>query len=135
MTQTGLMTSPIVGFGGSAFRSLLESRQDPAWVANRREQAFGTFAAKSMPAMNHEEWRRTDIRTLNLDVFVPAGLEGASAATVAPESFAPHLLRGQFAGLILQVDGRHASAEFADKLAKKGVIYCSMDEAVREHRE
>jgi len=93
------------------------------------------FASKPMPSMNHEEWRRTDIRTLKLDAFVPAGLDGASVSRAAPESFAAHLSRGQFAGSMLQVDGQHASVELADELAKKGVIFCSMDDAVRDHRE
>jgi Fe-S cluster assembly protein SufD len=91
------------------------------------------YGAKPMPSTNHEEWRRTDIRTLKLDAFVPAGLDGASVSPTAPESFAPHLSRGQFAGSMLQVDGQHRAVKLADELARKGVIFCSMDDAVREH--
>jgi Fe-S cluster assembly protein SufD len=123
------------GFVGNTLQALLDSRCDPEWVTTRRRRAWDTFHAKPMPAMNHEEWRRTDIRTLKLDAFVPAGLLESRDSVAAPESFAAHLSRGQFAGSMLQVDGQHASAELAHELARKGVIFCSMDDAVRQHGE
>jgi Fe-S cluster assembly protein SufD len=124
------------GFAEKTLHTLLDSRRDPEWVATRRRQAWEIFDAKPMPALNHEEWRRTDIRALKLGSFAPAGLDSAGDHGPAePESFAAHLSNGQFAGSMLQVDGRHASVELADEHAKRGVIFCSMDDAVREHRE
>jgi len=124
------------GFTEQTFGSLLTGNHDPEWVIRRRREAWKSFVAQPMPALNDEEWRRTDIRALKLDAFVPAGLDSsAEGVGVVAESFAPHLSKGQFAGSMLQVDGQHASVELSDELARKGVIFCSMDEAVREHRE
>src|SRR5262245_18147151 len=127
MSQATVSTGLTAGFTEQTLRALIDARQEPDWIVRRRRQAWTAFAETPMPSMNHEEWRRTNIRTLKLDVFMPAGFDGASASPAAPESFAPHLSRGQFAGSMLQVDGQHASVELAQEFAKKGVIFCSMD--------
>jgi Fe-S cluster assembly protein SufD len=87
-----------------------------------------------MPAMNDEEWRRTDIRALKLDAFTPFDHGEPAGADEKRATIAPHLSANQFAGSIFQVDGRHASVELSTDLARKGVVFCSMDDAVRRHR-
>ena len=136
MTQGHVAVSSMPGFTEESFRVSQQDRHEPNWAVAKRRRAFEAFVSKPMPALNHEEWRRTDIRALKLDSFTLAGLDsGGEGHGAAPEAFAPHLAKGQFAGSMFQVDGQHVSVELADELAKKGVIYCSMDEAVREHRE
>jgi Fe-S cluster assembly protein SufD len=135
MSQAAVLTTLTTGFAEQNFRALLEKRSEVDWVRALRRQALEVFASKPMPALNHEEWRRTDIRALKLDAFVPAGLDESSESVAASESFTAHLSRGQFAGSMLQVDGRHVSVELAGELARKGIIFCSMDDAVRRYRE
>jgi Fe-S cluster assembly protein SufD len=115
-------------------RALLERRDDPDWLVARRRQAWELFRSKPMPSLADEEWRRTDIRHLNLDSFVPAGLDEPSELAATAADFAAHLARGDFAGSMLQVDGRSASLDVGSELAARGVLFCSMDQAVREHR-
>src|SRR5262245_39641153 len=135
MSEQQLSVSLTAGFAEENFQSFQELRQEPAWVAAKRLRAFQASNAKRMPAMNDEEWRRTDIRSLKLDSFMPAGLTEPICQVEQRGSFLPHLSRGQFAGSIFQVDGQHASAELVNDLSSKGVIFCSMDDAVRQHRE
>src|SRR5262245_28863418 len=134
MAQATFTPSRTTGFSEQTFRALIDKRSELAWISDLRRRSWDVYAAKPMPALNHEEWRRTDIRSLKLDSFDPADLADSNTVP-APESFAPHLSRGQFAGSILQVDGQHASGALATDLARKGVIFCSMDDAVRQHRE
>jgi Fe-S cluster assembly protein SufD len=123
------------GFGERNFQTLLSKRDEPEWTRRLRQKSWETFVSKPMPGMNHEEWRRTDIRALKLDSFLPPGLDDVQVAPAAPENFAAHLALGHFAGSMFQVDGQHASAELDKDLSERGVIFCSMDDAVRQHRE
>ncbi len=126
-------TTTSAGFTEENLVRLLERRDDPDWVVTRRRDAWELFRTKPMPTLQDEEWRRTDIRSLKLDAYTPAGLEDAPD-TASASAFAPHLARGQFGGSVLQVDGQFAAAELSAELARKGVLFCSMDEAVRRHR-
>lgn len=128
-------TSVATGFSETTLRTLIAAGNNPDWIARRREQAWQSFAQKSMPAANDEEWRRTDIRALKLDSFRVAGLDDGGEAAATASDFAPHLSQAQFAGSLLQVDGRPRSAELSATLRERGVLFCSMREAVREHRE
>jgi Fe-S cluster assembly protein SufD len=57
------------GFTEAAFEAFLKSRDEPAWLTERRKEAFAIFQATAWPTARDEEWRRTDIRALKLDAF------------------------------------------------------------------
>src|SRR5215813_11259993 len=44
---------------------------EPDWLRARRRDAFATYERVPLPSRSDEEWRRTDIRGLNLDAFEP----------------------------------------------------------------
>ena len=76
---TALHVVPIKGFTES-LRSFLRDRDEPAWLTERRREAFARFQAFAWPSARDEEWRRTDIRGLRLDAFGPPASEEPSAA-------------------------------------------------------
>jgi Fe-S cluster assembly protein SufD len=71
------------GFGAESFQRFLKDREEPAWLTQRRREAFEKFQALPWPSARDEEWRRTDIRGLRLDSFQPPAAETPSVAARA----------------------------------------------------
>src|ERR1700719_3542764 len=79
-----LRSPKTVGFTKEAFEAFLRERDEPAWLIERRREAFARFQAFAWPSARDEEWRRTDIRGLRLDAFAPpAALEPSAKARTA----------------------------------------------------
>jgi Fe-S cluster assembly protein SufD len=112
-----------------------EAAGEPAWLRDRRLAAWEEFVR--LPAVGPdqgEEWRRTDLRPLELDVLRP--LEVPSQKPKVPAGL-PALVGDPAAasGLRLVVDGAAVQSRLHPDLAKDGVIFSSLDEAVRLHPE
>ncbi len=72
MSSASGTTAPTTGgFTEDAFHRFLKGRDEPAWLVERRREAFARFQAFPWPSARDEEWRRTDIRALKLDAFAP----------------------------------------------------------------
>ncbi len=103
-------------------------KQEPAWMRERRLDAFRLYEDIPMPVRTDEDWRRTDIRRLKLDAV--GAYAGASAAC------APSPLKLETAvagGELLQDNGEPLTSSLAAHLAAQGVIFTSLDAAVRNH--
>ena len=76
--------SPVVqrssGFTEETFEAFLRERDEPAWLLERRRDAFARFQAFALPSARDEEWRRTDIRALKIGDFSPTSSTEPSAA-------------------------------------------------------
>lgn len=51
--------------------ALSERFSEPAWMRTFRREAFQAFERLPMPTTAEEEWRRTDVSTLDLSAFTP----------------------------------------------------------------
>jgi Fe-S cluster assembly protein SufD len=127
-------TRPVVTSGLS--RDLVarqsEAAGEPAWLRERRLEAWEAFVRLPPPQPTDEEWRRTDLSALDPDALAPvpfgSGKARPPAALVA--------LVGdpaQAAGLRLVVDGVQVGSRLAGELARQGVLFASLAEAVRTH--
>ncbi|HEV3164214.1 MAG TPA: Fe-S cluster assembly protein SufD, partial [Isosphaeraceae bacterium] len=47
------------GFTEEAFKAFLKDRDEPAWLTDRRKEAFAIYQATAWPTARDEEWRRT----------------------------------------------------------------------------
>ena len=56
------------GFSEAAFNAFIESRDEPGWLIDQRRSAWNVFCETPLPSKKEEEWMRTDIRLLKLDV-------------------------------------------------------------------
>ncbi len=97
---------------------------EPAWLAAVRAGARDRFEAMSWPTPQEEEWRRTDITTLDFAAYRPAPVQPAaagaaqgSAAGAVPEGLAA-VARFR-AGVLLE-------AGLRSDLAAKGVGFASL---------
>jgi Fe-S cluster assembly protein SufD len=101
-----------------------------------RFAALDTFESLPMPTLKDEEWRRTDIRGLRLGDVVPFAIPVSPVASVdalAPELRAAVELGDQTGGLLVQQDSGNVFASLAEKFAQRGVLFCDLHTAVREH--
>lgn len=111
------------GLGRDAVQRLADLRQEPAWLRERRLQAWDLYEQLPTPTPQERARKYTDITRLNFDRFSPfaAGAAEAGSRHLA----AAHEAR---AGLLVQQNSQPVAAETAD--AAGGVIFCSLDEAV-----
>lgn len=126
MTRTA--TTP--GFTRDSFETFLQSRDEPAWLHERRAAAWTRFEELPLPSQRDEEWMRTDIRLFRLDKFATPG---ESSSGNVPQGL---LTRGvELGGQVTALDSRPHDQRLAEKWRKRGVLFGSLDALVREHGE
>lgn len=125
------------GFSRDAVVALSELKNEPIWLRDARLRAWDIYEALPMPTRTDEEWRRTDFRALklgNLHPFSPNGhVERSLEKLLAGFENNGVADRSAQAGILVQKDAATAWAEVNPALAAKGVIYCDLDTAAREH--
>ncbi len=118
-----------VGFTQEAFDAFLASRNEPAWVRDMRLAAWKKFQELPLPSRSEEEWMRTDIRLFRLDRFgmLPEPPTGAGM----PDGLLTHGV--ELAGHTAALDSHPLSARLDESLARLGVIFDSLENALVEH--
>lgn len=113
--------------------ALSEANQEPEWLREFRLKAWDVYTDLPMPTMKHEEWRRTDYRSIRWDeaerVISP---NGANQSVVPAENLEP-LVGGGEGGSMVFVDGKLVKSTVADELANTGVVFSDLLTAAREH--
>ncbi len=111
-----------------------ETLDEPEYMRERRREAFEHFRKLPVPSgENSEAWRRTDVTDLDFDVL-RAGDGSDLRDGELPESLRE--LRDadvDRAGLRLEHNTAEAAHELDPDLADRGVVLCSLSEAVREY--
>src|SRR5579862_8113896 len=125
------MTAPVArrGFTMESLAELIERRDEPEWMRERRRAAWQTYLDIPMPTRQDEEWRRTDLRRLKLDDVEPYS-EGAQAS----KTLVPPAERNEvFGGFLGLRDAQSVEYHLSDDLTAKGVIFTDLQTAVRGH--
>jgi Fe-S cluster assembly protein SufD len=118
------------GFGEASFDAFISGRNGPGWVVDLRRAAFELYQQKLNQPLNPEEWKRVDLRA-----FQPQRFAIRSEAS-APAQFETLLEnRAAFAGVVSHVDGHCTASKLDAKLSARGVLFGSLTDLVREHRE
>jgi Fe-S cluster assembly protein SufD len=118
---------------------LLSTRKvEPEWAREQRMRAYESFESTPMPDTRPEEWRYTNISDLlRLEELEMAGeVRPAADITGLPEGLQT-LIRdsGSSAARLTQVDSSVNHGDVPEDLRARGVIFMSLDQAVREHGE
>ena len=126
-----MATSPATTPDEALVREISASGSEPDWLAAHRLDSLARHAALPAPALTDERWRRTDLRGLDPAAFTAASRNGQPDATATA---ANSLLAGvEFGGQNVQADWWHQANSLAADLQAAGVIFTSMEAAVRDH--
>jgi Fe-S cluster assembly protein SufD len=123
-----LATAPVDRGAGAFHRDAVESLAEsaPAWLRERRLEAWETYESTPMPTTKLEEWRYTDIKLLALDKV-------RLVEFTTPVLSAPELSAG--AGAAIIVDGAIVALSLPDDLRARGVILQDLETAAHEHSD
>ncbi|MBI5653777.1 MAG: Fe-S cluster assembly protein SufD [Chloroflexi bacterium] len=133
MANTAVLDTVETGFSKRAIDALAQSKNEPAWMRARRHEAWHLYEETPMPASNDELWRRTKLDELNLDNVIPFASNPGDALASLPEKFQQIANDANAGGVLVQSNSTGAHARLADDLKKRGVIFCDLDTAIREH--
>jgi Fe-S cluster assembly protein SufD len=125
------MSAPVArhGFTEESVTELIQRREEPDWMRERRLDAWKTYQVIPMPTRQDEEWRRTDLRALHLNDVSPYGEARPVQGTLVPEAERDE----EYAGFLGFSDGQVVEYRFDEALAARGVIFTDLVTAVREH--
>jgi Fe-S cluster assembly protein SufD len=127
------LTPSSAGFTEKTFEAFLRERDEPAWLIERRREAFARFQAFAWPSARDEEWRRTDIRGLRLDAFEPPAPLDPSAPACAELDDVWATLSSHYATGIEHVNGRLARQPDSSRLG--GAAFVDLNRAVNDYPE
>lgn len=119
-------------FTKEAVKELSAYLNEPEWMLDLRLKAFEVYEQTPMPTLKDEEWRRTNIRRLKLDMIGPS-LNGAAGQVDYPARLSNQLADVPAGGELIMVDGVTKSFKLSNELKAQGVIFCDMSTAVNEH--
>ncbi len=129
----------LTGPSAEAAEALSASKQEPAWMRDKRLAAWKRSQALAMPAGTEEAWRRTDLRGLRWGDYHPVPLQVPMAAVreALPADLAPHmgLPETTVGGVIMHQDGSPLWCALHETLRQQGVIFCDLDTAVQQHAD
>lgn len=116
------------------FEAFLATRNEPAWLTERRREAFRLYQELSSQELDPEEFRRLDLRLFRPNDYAISG--SAESASAAADRFSTTMSeRDEFGGHLVHINGHTTRSELAEELGSQGVIYCSLAEAVEQHAE
>ena len=149
LVETATTTSTLTGYTRQALDELMASRNEPAWMRDRRLKAWRVLQDTPYPTTSDEPWRRTDIKALKLGEFTP--VLGRGDPRGRPSRGRPSLrgvplewqralaqrpmgkLTQDISGAMLTVDSAVVGYAARAALKAKGVIFSDMDTALCEH--
>jgi len=129
-------TEPVGAFSRDQVEMLSARRAEAEWLREQRLSAWEAWASTPMPDTRPEEWRYTPIRDLlKLDDlgFADEVTPVTDFAALPAETRALLEDVGDASGRLTQTDASVTFREISDELARQGVIFTSLDSAVREH--
>jgi len=136
---TAILKAKAKGFSQRVVEELSAARNEPAWLLQRRLEAWQTYEATPMPTLQDESWRRTDISALplaELSPFAEAPYGPPASPAGLPREIRALLDGGHADGdLLVQHDSQVVYTSLVEEAAKQGVIFTSLERAVVEHRD
>jgi Fe-S cluster assembly protein SufD len=113
-----------MGFTIEAVEELAALHGEPEWLRARRREAFAAYERLPRPSRSDEEWRRTDVRGLDLDAFEAFERANGPAPTDPIEDTA---------GVLRQRGSEPGAVELDPEVAARGVLFMPLSRAAKEH--
>ena len=113
-----------MAFTRDAVEEIASLHGEPDWLRARRREAFEAYERLGLPSKTDEEWRRTDLKGLQLDGFKPFE---------EPDGVAPGDPIEDAAGVLRQRGSHPGEVELEPELQRKGVLFLPLSQAAVEH--
>ena len=119
--------------------ALSASKREPTWMRDKRLLAWKLSQELTMPTGTEEEWRRTDLRGLEMSAYQPwpPVVPAVQRAEELPAVLGEHLRLPEtpVGGTIVHQDGSALWQTLSDTIQQQGVLFCTLDTAVQQHPE
>ena len=115
-----------MGFDLKAVEELASLHGEPEWLRARRRSSWAAYERLPMPSRSDEEWRRTNLKGLDLAAFEPWEPANGGAPVDSIEDAA---------AVLRQRGSEPGRVEIGPELAAKGVVFMPLSQAAREHSE
>lgn len=124
-------------FSRKNVEALAEWKGEPDWMRQQRLAAFELFEKLPMPGKKDEDWRRTDISTLEYARYL--AFEAAAEKKAATLNELPDLVKDSFddkaevPNLLVHQNSSPIFHKTQAELENKGVLFMDLDQAVRQY--
>ena len=112
---------------------MANGKGEAAFLTEFRNKAWTAFEAKQLPQTHEEPWRRTNIKKLTADQFVPANSFAGELPAVPAALLEP--LAGDEHGGQITLTAKGAEVFLDPAIAAQGVIFTDFATAAKEHPE
>jgi Fe-S cluster assembly protein SufD len=128
-----------MAFDARAVEELVSAHGEPEWLRGRRRDALTVYERLGLPSKADEEWRRTDLKALNLDAFAPHEHPNGSSTLPREVGGVPGAAGGAgsagVAAVLRQRGSEPGRTELDPELSRRGVLFMPLSQAVKEHPE
>ncbi len=133
-----------VGLSEDIVRAISARKNEPAWMTNWRLEAFEKFQQMEEPDWANVSYEKPDLQSIAYYSAPKSKAKYDSLDEVDPELLKTFEKLGisineqkKLAGVAMDIvmDSVSVATTFKDTLAEKGIIFCSISEAIQEHPE
>ncbi|MEW6636726.1 MAG: Fe-S cluster assembly protein SufD [Actinomycetota bacterium] len=125
------------GVTAETVKALSAFKDEPAWLTEKRLEAWRTFEKIPMPTLRDEAWRYTDISEVRFEEFLPyAPSPDVTREGDLPDAVQTLIKEGEEnSALLVQHNSETTFSRIDEELKKKGVVFTDLHTALREHGE
>src|SRR5919205_1195275 len=123
------------GVSAETIKALSAFKDEPAWLTEKRLEAWRTFVETPMPTWRDEAWRYTDISDVRVEDFVPyAPSPDVNSEGDLPDAVQRLIREGEEnSALLVQHNSETTFVRIDDELQRKGVVFTDLHTALKEH--
>ncbi|HEY9682501.1 MAG TPA: Fe-S cluster assembly protein SufD [Oculatellaceae cyanobacterium] len=126
-------TSSVNTIARERIDSIASRNGEPDWLKDLRFKAWEAYFRLPMPTNRDEDWRTTQVETLDLSSLQAVDLTNGNGAKTAPFWLQNALAALDAKGGIVAQGVEGIYHEPPESLKKQGVIFCSIKEALKNH--
>ncbi|MGB0146031.1 MAG: Fe-S cluster assembly protein SufB [Flavobacteriaceae bacterium] len=133
-----------VGLNEDIVRAISQKKQEPEWMTQWRLEAFKIWQDMTEPEWANVQYKKPDFQNISYYSAPSKKAKYNSIEEVDPELLDTFNKLGisldeqkQLAGVAVDIvmDSVSVATTFKETLAEKGIIFCSISEAIKEHPE
>ena len=133
-----------VGLNEDIIRKISEKKGEPEWMTEWRLEAFSSFKKMVEPDWSNVKYKKPDLQKISYYSAPKQKPKYNSLEEVDPELLKTFDKLGisideqkKLSGVAVDIvmDSVSVATTFRDTLAKKGIIFCSISEAIQKHPE